>query len=54
MKYKILKDNQLIEKDTNFTPIDRNKTLDCIEYMNDKRLNKYYDCFQFSRGVEKR
>jgi hypothetical protein len=53
-RYITVEDGEVKEKTKRIITADRHKTLDCTEYIVNKRVNKFRDSAMFMRGVEDR
>jgi hypothetical protein len=53
-RYYCVEDGEVKEKKRRFVPVDRHKELDCSEYMDNHKINKYREYFMMMRGVEYR
>jgi len=53
-RYITVEDGKVKEKRKRIVTADRHKTLDCTEYIVNKRVNKFRDSAMFMRGVEDR
>tara|TARA_R100001086_G_C11750231_1_gene235142 strand:+ start:114 stop:404 length:291 start_codon:yes stop_codon:yes gene_type:complete len=53
-RYITVEDGEVKEKTKRIVTADRRKTLDCTEYIVNKRVNKFRDSAMFMRGVEDR
>jgi len=53
-RYITVEDGEVKEKTKRIVTADRHKTLDCTEYIVNKRVNKFRDSAMFMRGVEDR
>ena len=54
MSYKTYENGKIIEKTRSLVSRDNYKTLDCLEYSQSKKINKFFDSYHFVKGVEKR
>ena len=53
-RYITVEDGEVKEKVKRIVTADKRKTLDCTEYIVNKRVNKFKDSAMFTRGVEDR
>ena len=53
-RYYTVENGEVKEKTKGIVPVDRNKTLDCSEFIENKKVNKFRESAMFSRGVEYR
>ena len=53
-RYYCVENGEVKEKKRRFVPIDRHRELDCSEYIDNRKVDKYRDYFMMMRGVEYR
>ena len=51
-RYYTIEDGEVKEKTKRIVNSDKHKTLDCSEFIENKRVNKYRESFSIMRGVE--